>query len=443
MSKSKTYRIYIRKAVHHDATNGNNKEVSITDKVRKLFFEEKDEGLNFIGKTSRENGSVILKKNTDWRFGGDFKKIVRAEGGTDIDDLYYIATINGREFELEIIKPNDNRYDVLSSLFIDSKLLHILINTQDDDTETSIDETITDPNDFQNGTNIIFYGVPGAGKSWTIENEFNLKSRSPLQVERVIFFPDYTYSDFVGQILPTLNDDSKLEYKFIPGAFTQILKRAYHNDKCNYFLIIEEINRGNAPAIFGDIFQLLDRDEKGDSIYGITNFDIAKEIFGNKDILIRIPKNLFILATMNTADQNVFTLDTAFQRRWELRHIKNDTKNANDMPICGSTITWKKFVQVINEIIIENSDEFGDYGDKRLGVFFANKSEIENKDKFSHKVLKYLFDDAFKMHRAEIFKENLKTADIMIETFIEKEADEAFKAIFLDEILKKLTQNDE
>ncbi|WP_363317132.1 hypothetical protein [uncultured Campylobacter sp.] len=85
---------------------------------------------------------------------------------------------------------------------------------------------------------------------------------------------------------------------------------------------MEEINRGNAPAIFGNIFQLLDRNESGESVYGITNFDISREVFKNKNTLIKIPRNLFILATMNSADQNVFTLDTAFQRRCELRHIK-------------------------------------------------------------------------------------------------------------------------
>lgn len=308
-------KIYIRKAVQHDATNANDKEVSITTEIYKTFFDERVSGLNFIGKISHENGSVKLTNARDWRVGGDFKKIVRAEGGSEVNDLYFITTINGQDFELEIIKPNDNRYSVLSSLFRGNDL-HILINTQDEAAQAN------DENELENGKNIIFYGIPGVGKSYTLQNEFKLNERNEAQIKRVVFHADYTHSDFVGQILPILNDENKLEYKFIAGAFTQILASAYGDLEHNYFLIIEEINRGNAPAIFGDIFQLLDRNESGESVYGITNFDISREVFKNKNTLIKIPRNLFILATMNSADQNVFTLDTAFQRRCELRHIK-------------------------------------------------------------------------------------------------------------------------
>jgi len=134
-------------------------------------------------------------------------------------------------------------------------------------------------------------------------------------LERIIFHPDYTYSDFVGQILPRVNEDSSVSYEFTPGPFTNILKKAYLNPEKEYFLIIEEINRGNAPAIFGDIFQLLDRNKDGASEYEITNNDVANIIYGDKNHKVSIPSNMSILCTMNTSDQNVFTLDTAFQRR--------------------------------------------------------------------------------------------------------------------------------
>ena len=125
------------------------------------------------------------------------------------------------------------------------------------------------------GANILFYGVPGAGKSYEID-QMIVQDRS----ERVVFHPDYTYSDFVGQILPRIikkdgETEGKLRYVFEPGPFTKMLKKAHDDpDRKMYYLVIEEINRGNAPAIFGDIFQLLDRNDDGSGKYHISNYDI-------------------------------------------------------------------------------------------------------------------------------------------------------------------------
>lgn len=106
------------------------------------------------------------------------------------------------------------------------------------------------------GCNVLLYGVPGSGKSWTIEHEY---CKPGSIAERLVFHPDYTYSDFIGQILPAVAEDGQVSYKFTPGPFTNILREAYNNPGKEYILIIEEINRGNAPAIFGEVFQLLDR----------------------------------------------------------------------------------------------------------------------------------------------------------------------------------------
>ena len=191
------------------------------------------------------------------------------------------------------------------------------------------------------GTNVLLYGVPGSGKSWTIEHEYCKKGT---HVERLVFHPDYTYSDFIGQILPVVAEDGQVSYQFTAGPFTNILKDAYLNPTEEYILVIEEINRGNAPAIFGEVFQLLDRkviaSEKyddgmpiGTSEYGITNANIAKIVYGDSKHKVKIPSNLSIIGTMNTSDQNVFTLDTAFQRRWEMRLIgTSGTFNLNALP---------------------------------------------------------------------------------------------------------------
>ena len=258
--------------------------------------------------------------------------------------------------------------------------------------------------------NVLLYGVPGVGKSHEIQTKY---CDDPERMERVVFHPDYTYSDFVGQILPKVEND-KLKYEFTAGPFTTLLAKAWNNPGKEYYLVIEEINRGNAPAIFGEIFQLLDRktedshrydpSEYGESEYPITNSDIATAVFGDPEEKIRIPSNMWILATMNTADQNVFTLDTAFQRRWKLHHMKNDVMSAghSKTKIEGSEIEWGTFASVINEMVTDYSLEMMSSEDKRLGAYFVKKNEL-SEEEFPEKVLKYLWDDAFKMKKDAVF----------------------------------------
>lgn len=307
------------------------------------------------------------------------------------------------------------------------------------------------------GCNVLLYGVPGSGKSWTIEHEYCKKDS---KVERLVFHPDYTYSDFIGQILPNVAEDGQVSYKFTPGPFTNILKAAYHDPSTEYILIIEEINRGNAPAIFGEVFQLLDRKVEiddanddgfpiGTSEYGITNANIANIVYGNPNQKVRIPSNLSIIGTMNTSDQNVFTLDTAFQRRWDMRLIENNFDNVDpklaDAPILDTNVTWRRFCTEINRIVVGNNARLTSSEDKRLGAYFVHLKDLlydekmgdlssgeydtlrkkesngtitetekarltEIRDamkqnrKFPEKVIKYLWDDAFKFNREIVFE---------------------------------------
>lgn len=275
------------------------------------------------------------------------------------------------------------------------------------------------------GVNTLLYGVPGSGKSWTIEKEY---CGDESRMERLVFHPDYTYSDFIGQILPNVSDGI-VSYKFTEGPFTSLLKKAYiHPDKM-FFLVIEEINRGNAPAIFGEVFQLLDRDDDGTSEYGITNVDIANIVYGNPNKKVRIPSNMSIVGTMNTSDQNVFTLDTAFQRRWNMRMIEN-TFEGHDYAtttILDTDVTWQRFCEVINNEIVTKNIRMTSSEDKRLGTYFVRAADLEyheeadNLDlpererisakllnyRFAEKVLKYLWDDAFKFSREDIFKNTI------------------------------------
>lgn len=274
------------------------------------------------------------------------------------------------------------------------------------------------------GQNILYYGVPGSGKSFTISQICSDDS----VMERIVFYPDYSHSDFIGQIVPRLNKDKNLEYVFSPGPFTRILKKAYNNPNNMYYLVIEEINRGNAAAIFGEVFQLLDRDCTGKSKYSINNYDIAEAVYHNAEHTIRIPSNLTLLATMNTSDQNVFTLDTAFQRRWTMKHIPNnfDNEHSDDI-IEGTQITWGAFAQTVNELILQNNNGLISSGDKRLGVYFAREDELKPA-LFSEKVLKYLWDDAFKLDRDTLFNEKYKSIEELIEDY-ETEANDKLAAV--------------
>lgn len=299
--------------------------------------------------------------------------------------------------------------------------------------------------------NVMLYGVPGVGKSHEIQTKY---CDDPERMERVVFHPDYTYSDFVGQILPKVEND-KLKYEFTAGPFTTLLAKAWNNPGKEYYLVIEEINRGNAPAIFGEIFQLLDRktedshrydpSEYGESEYPITNSDIATAVFGDPEEKIRIPSNMWILATMNTADQNVFTLDTAFQRRWKLHHMKNDVMSAghSKTKIEGSEIEWGTFASVINEMVTDYSLEMMSSEDKRLGAYFVKKNEL-SEEEFPEKVLKYLWDDAFKMKKDAVFDDKFKSLETVIETYELSEPDKLKSVLCLEvyqKMLSKLKNN--
>ena len=290
------------------------------------------------------------------------------------------------------------------------------------------------------GENVLYYGVPGSGKSHAVDAVINNS-----KYERVVFHPDYTYSDFVGQIMPRLkkteDNQDKLTYEFVPGPFTNALKAAINDENEMVYLVIEEINRGNAPAIFGDIFQLLDRKEDGEGKYYITNYDIATEIYGadHADHQIKMPSNLTILATMNTSDQNVFTLDTAFQRRWNMKYIANNVKDADHASSFiddRNEITWGDFAFFVNNAIVEYNAEMSSTEDKQLGAYFVQKGDL-NRAQFAEKALKYLWDDVYRMERYEFFDSRIKSIGDLIDTY--KSADkEPLKRVMKADVYRRM-----
>ena len=294
--------------------------------------------------------------------------------------------------------------------------------------------------------NKIFFGTPGCGKSYHIEHDIlgrdnNTKEYvgdySKERVIRTTFYQDYSNTDFVGQILPKIvkgenGEKDVVEYIFNPGPFTLALIQAISNPTKKVALVIEEINRGNAPAIFGDIFQLLDRDEHGISEYGIVNVSMrdylnAYEFTVDGEKMryifseIKIPGNMDIFATMNTSDQNVYTLDTAFVRRWDKEKIRNSFKNCTfkAMPIPGMPqYTWEEFVTSINKCIAGHLEDLQVNEDKQIGAFFVKESLLASKDaeKFAYKVFDYLWSDVAKLDHS-IFFNHFDTLESLIDAY--------------------------
>lgn len=295
--------------------------------------------------------------------------------------------------------------------------------------------------------NRILFGAPGTGKSYTLNgdrkellygdrdfNEDNSDLTAYGMYERVTFHPDYSYANFVGTYKPVPCKDSKGEdaitYEYVPGSFMRIYVEALKNGRTDdvrpFLLIVEEINRANVAAVFGDIFQLLDRDDDEVSEYPVQASEdikkyLAKELGGNpeKYTKIKLPDNMFIWSTMNSADQGVFPMDTAFKRRWDFTYlgIDDSEKNLNGKTVVlgeGHTkqrIEWNKLRKAINKFLAKNKVN----EDKQLGPYFipkrivvpANGNEIDREafiSTFKNKVIMYLFEDAAKQKRSTLFE---------------------------------------
>ena len=272
--------------------------------------------------------------------------------------------------------------------------------------------------------NIIYFGAPGTGKSYNLnKDKDDLLKEFKDNYERVTFHPDYSYANFVGTYKPVPENNS-ITYRYVPGPFMRILKKALNKPDEPFMLIIEEINRANVAAVFGDVFQLLDRDENNESEYAIeTSEDMRTYLNKNK---IKLPQNLFIWATMNSADQGVFPMDTAFKRRWDFKyfsinHNENLIKNSHVI-INDKLLNWNDLRKRINdELLSYNINE-----DKLIGPFFAfTKSmneEIEIKtfkDIFKNKIIMYLFEDAARSRRNQLFSGACNIKDTKNITYFE------------------------
>lgn len=303
----------------------------------------------------------------------------------------------------------------------------------------------------------IIFGSPGTGKSHLIKSEiipYELgidEEANPENVIKAVFHPEYTYGDFMGKLLP-ITRAGQVEYNFYEGHFLKALAQAYKNiiahDKNgqklsepeNVVLVIDEINRGNSSAIFGSVFQLLDRDDDGWSSYdtsinGVTffrlleligftfsydknqeideyklkGFDNAKKLetfqpklaylnFNLVNKTIKIPPNLHIIATMNTSDSSIYHMDTAFKRRWEWQFIDVDSQLVKTDGIAfKSESEWVDFIGKLNQFIKSNHNYIRGIEDKQIGKYFI-KGDAKNQIDYSiiqSKLMFFIWDSVF------------------------------------------------
>ncbi|RZL42148.1 MAG: restriction endonuclease [Pedobacter sp.] len=294
--------------------------------------------------------------------------------------------------------------------------------------------------------NLIIYGAPGTGKSYMLNERVQKYFKNDYLYTRITFHSNYSYRNFVGSYKPkpiyrdsdkplyksdliTEMDHRKeplIEYAFEPGPFLTMLQRAIENPEHNFVIIIEELNRANTASVFGDVFQLLDRKHSGESEYATalepSAMDYLKSI-GIEDTEIKIPRNLYLWATMNNADQGVLPLDSAFKRRWAFEHIslnKNEGARAGHFIKLSfldqeDALEWNKFRNLINEKLID----LGIQEDKLIGPFFLSEAELKNSEVIKHKLFLYLKDDVLR-YKSGIFKSDLRTFSQICEKYDRK-----------------------
>lgn len=289
-------------------------------------------------------------------------------------------------------------------------------------------ERVTVPNEMvKGGKNVIVYGAPGTGKSRYVEDTYT-------NITRVVFHSEYTYFDFVGSYKPVpvykvSTDEIRysngeafeygiplIDYAYVIGPFLKVLISSVVNPTVLHTLLIEEVNRANAPSVFGDIFQLLDRDANGMSEYRIQpNNDLDKYIKSRQDISqyfvdgLYIPSNMNIIATMNSADQGVLVLDSAFKRRWEFKYmpiIESGFVHENtEVNYGGRRHKWSSLLLALNSKLKEYRVE----EDRLVGPYFINKDEINDPSFIYSKLFLYLWDDVLRHKRDSFFEGNNRT----------------------------------
>lgn len=434
--------LYVRKLFTQDLRDG--KQIAFPKEPSLSFFsfdyinKEGDRKINFTFKDAfnefkEHDGKVITTRlyaaGSEARMDGEVKAFIRDELNAKIDDLLIFKNKGTKhtDYEVMFLPQNNPSYPMFLALTNGDN--HSVCIVEDDDLNVD--------NDFLPFQQI-FYGAPGTGKSHRIKEQLKALNVPKENIFRTTFHPDSDFSTFVGAYKPTMKRqyrydgkvkakyyedddlagakkdeviiDKVIQYDFVPQTFIKAYVRAYQTNE-NVYLIIEEINRGNCAQIFGDLFQLLDRDENGVSEYTIkADADIRAYLEdvlgcdseGIKDGELCLPSNLYIYATMNTSDQSLFPIDSAFKRRWDWEYEPIKYKNADwVIEINGNQFSWTSFQKEVNNRIFESTNS----EDKMLGDFFVKPYDgIITEKLLLNKVLFYLWNDVCKDGDGDIFK---------------------------------------
>ncbi|WCG37616.1 AAA family ATPase [Aerococcus urinaeequi] len=394
-----------------------------------------------------------------------------SHAGKTIDrgDFFYSPILN----LANVVAVSSNYIADLSAFFAENPQLNKILLDSFDELTSSVnlqDEyknaliTIDKPHQR------IFFGAPGTGKSYQLNIEAEHYFRD--NFERVTFHPDYMYGNFVGTFKPyteTLrtkddgyktdgdgNFEKRISYEFVPGPFLEQLIQAYAHPEESFLILIEEINRANVAAVFGDIFQLLDRKKDGESEYSIAtskelqdyllmneslsnleeeNPEVAEKL-GSDFSRLYLPSNFYIWATMNSADQGVMPMDTAFKRRWEFTYLgvnkaANDKKFKEYEFLSSPTekVKWDDYRRAINDVLIQ----FNVPEDKLLGPYFISESTLSSDDMeiktntIKEKVLMYLYEDVGRPYKTRLFADDAQSTYSSLGEKFDRDARNIFK----------------
>ena len=368
-----------------------------------------------LSKSTVSGYTSVLKRKS-------YINVINASLGSSLESIYAL----GLDVSQEIL----SSYNVIEGIVAlntkDKNLFSASIKSYIEFLNSDLCENL--PDNIEVDIQKIYYGAPGTGKSHTIK-EITKRTENKTTIT---FHPDTDYASFVGCYKPIVSaDKTTITYGFSPQAFAKAYVEAWSNLEKPYYLIIEEINRGNCAQIFGDIFQLLDRDDNGFSKYVIDvdndfkNYlddslirtlanvdDYKRAITGLAEIpfdkfdfsKIALPNNLHILATMNTSDQSLFPMDSAFKRRWDWEYVPIQPNKVDKVviKIGDNEYYWREFIIIVNEKIAKAHES----EDKQLGPFFVKAKKEKNIDgkeiesiseeRFVSKVMFYLWFEVFK-----------------------------------------------
>lgn len=422
LNPSKGKQIEFNKGVVDKFFNFTDSEHTVDFECHSILNTNLKENIHVEFKLSPSRGDYKIYQNNDGSkdLKDFFLETLHLESDKNLDDYFAVKKKTSTQYILYYL-PKDIVFSNFFSIASSDQILFIPEKSEElkEELETLIP--------YQS----IYYGAPGTGKSYSVKCETEAWEKKG-RVVRTTFHPDSDYSTFVGAYKPTTKSvqrydiynkpmtrdgvpvmEQVITYEFVEQAFLQAYIDAWRNREEPEFLIIEEINRGNCAQIFGDLFQLLDRGNDGYSEYAIrADKDLQKHLSkAFEDVEIEdypnvktgkellLPGNLYIRATMNTSDQSLFPIDSAFKRRWDWKYVPIAKGNDNGIElnwmidIDGNLYDWWTFVKTINKHVFDTTNS----EDKQLGFFFCKaKNGIISAETFVCKVIFYLWNDVFK-----------------------------------------------